>query len=392
MAPSILRHVLFAFLVLGTVVAAIFPFYASLFVEWKPGMLPWFVAGCFVAGVLIGVANYYVMNVILVSKLKRISEVAGAIARKDLTFQCSMQSEDTIGDIIKSFNAMAASLRDLIERASRLSSEVRTDSDGIRDQSQQIHDRIDELAARTREISQSIQALADATVEISTRGGEAAGQAAVAGQTAREGISLARGSLEGMARIHDRVSSATERVQSLERSAQDVGAIVQVIREIADQTNLLALNAAIEAARAGEQGRGFAVVADEVRKLAEKTAEATQQIGQMIAAIQSETDLAIAAIGDSMREARIGVEDARKVGDALGEIAGVIEGMVRGVAEIAASVRQQESAVGQVRLSLDAIETLNTATLAAAETGVVMSEKLTVQANSLDAAVKSFRM
>ena len=392
MQPSILRQVLFAFLGFGVVVAAIFPFYAGFFVEWKPGMLTWFVVGCFLAGLFIGVANYYVMKIVLVSKLKRISQVAGAIANKDLSFTCSMTSHDTIGDIITSFNDMAATLRGLIAQASSLSSQVRSDSIGIRGQTDQIRDRVHRLGELSRDIDHSIQDLDTAVAEIASRSQEAAKEAEQAGSTALSGIDVARESLDSMARIHSHVSGATTRVQHLAESTQQVGSIVAVIREIADQTNLLALNAAIEAARAGEQGRGFAVVADEVRKLAEKTSEATNQIGQMITTIQGETQLVIEAIADSMQEAQRDVDHARHSGEALQRIVDVIQQVVQQVGEIAQATSLQKSSVQRVRASIANIEELNAQTEQDTEQGVGMAVSLAAQANALDDAVKTFRL
>ncbi len=389
---SILRRVLFVYLAFGAVVALLFPFYAHFFVEWRPGMLPWFVAGCILAGLAIGVANYWVMNVVLVSKLRRISEVAGAIADKDLSHTCGIKSHDTIGEIIEALNHMTATLRGLIAQTSQLSSHVRADSDALHAQASRMHARVDTLNARSREIGAAIQSLEAAIAEISARSQDAAEQAAHAGDTAREGVNVARESIEGMERIHARVSSATELVDRLGRSSQEVGAIVSVIKEIADQTNLLALNAAIEAARAGEQGRGFAVVADEVRKLAEKTAQATTKIGQMISSIQSETGQTIEAIGQGVREAQAGQGYARRVGDALERIIQAIDRVVVVVGEIAQAAAAQKSAVQNVQENIVVIEELNTQTLAEAESGVTMTLDLSRQANSLDEVVKSFRL
>jgi methyl-accepting chemotaxis protein len=392
MQPSILRNVLFSFLGAGVLMASIFPFYAAFFVEWKPGMQGWFVFGCVIAGLVMGAVNYWVMNAVLVTKLKRISQVASAIANRDLSFTCAMESHDTLGEIIKSFNDMAAALRELISSASHLSSEVRNDTGEISAQSSQIHGRVDQMNSRAGEIAAAISNLEQAIANICMRTQSASAQASEAKRTALEGVGVAQESLAGMERIHDTVNNATTSVEKLGRSSQEVGAIVAVIKEIADQTNLLALNAAIEAARAGEQGRGFAVVADEVRKLAEKTTQATSEISQMIQNIQSETRQAIDAIGHGMTEASAGVGHAREAGAALETIAVSITEVTTQVGEITSAASSQRDAADQVRASIQAIEQLNSATLSDTERGVSLTAVLAGRANSLDEAVKSFKL
>jgi len=392
MQPSILRRVLFAYLGFGAAIAAVFPVYASFFVEWKPGMLTWFVIGCFIAGLAIGFANYWMMNLILVSKLKRISSVASAIASRDLTHSCAIRSDDTIGEIIASFNDMATTLRELIAQTSSLSGQVRGGSDALRGQAGGIHGRVDRLAERTRDISDSIQHLESAIADICNRGEDASRRTAEADSTARQGVGMARISIQGMEHIHDRISSATTRVEKLEQSSQEVGNIVAVIKEIADQTNLLALNAAIEAARAGEQGRGFAVVADEVRKLAEKTSDATAQIGQTIETIQHETRQALDAIGESMTEAREGVGHARQAGASLEHIIGAVEQVDTLVKEIARATSMQKTVAQSIYGNVQAIEEMNSQTLQDAEAGIAQAAHLAADANRLDESVKLFRL
>ena len=390
--PSILRRVLFAYLGLGAGVAGIFPIYANFFVDWKPGMLPWFVAGCFIAGLFIGAANYWVMNLVLISKLRKISQIAGTIANKDLSTTCAIQSHDTIGEIINSFNNMAGTLRRLIGQTSTLSSQVSNGSGLLRSQAGEIHGRVGRLQDRSQHISASMQELERAIADIFLRVENASRQAAEAGATANAGVAVAQESINGMGRIHDRVDSATQRVEKLAASTQVVGSIVTVIKEIADQTNLLALNAAIEAARAGEQGRGFAVVADEVRKLAEKTSEATSQIGQMIDTIQAETRQAIDAIGQSMTEAEQGVGHARRAGEALERIIEVVRQVDDLVKQIAEATARQESVAKDVHENVLAIEELNGQTLHDAEQGMSLAGELVKDANQLDNEVKSFKL
>ncbi|MEW5770037.1 MAG: methyl-accepting chemotaxis protein [Pseudomonadota bacterium] len=372
--------------------ASIFPFYANFFVEWKEGMLVWFVVGCVIAGVAIGFINYWVMNIVLVSKLRRISQVSKAIANKDLSFTCSMESNDTIGEIITSFNEMAATLRDLISRTSHLSSSVRDDSSAIHAQADHVHERVEQMNENAMEIGNAVRQLDEAISDISARTMSASERAREAGRTAHEGVDVAQESLVGMERIHATVNEATAFVDKLGRSSQEVGAIVAVIKEIADQTNLLALNAAIEAARAGEQGRGFAVVADEVRKLAEKTTQATGEIGQMIQNIQTETRQATEAIGQGMQEASAGVGYARNAGEALARIASSVADVATQVEVIAGAASKQRDSVELVRGSVHAIENLNGEILDDTQKGVALASKLAGSANSLDDAVKSFKV
>lgn len=392
MKPSILRNVLFSFLGAGVLMAGIFPFYAAFFVVWKPGMQVWFIIGCLIAGLVMGGVNYWVMNMVLVSKLKRISQVASAIARHDLSFSCGMQSHDTLGEIIDSFNGMASALRELISNTSQLSSQVRSDSVLISAQSNQIHDRVDQLNGSAVEIADAISNLENAINNICAATQAASDQAKEAKRTALGGVDIAQESLAGMLRIQETVNNATNSVEKLGHSSQEVGAIVAVIKEIADQTNLLALNAAIEAARAGEQGRGFAVVADEVRKLAEKTTQATTQIGQMIRNIQSETQQAIDSIGLGMAEADKGVGHTRDAGAALETIAGSVSEVTKQVEEISQAATSQQRAADRVRTSIRAIEKLNGETLNDTKAGVSLTTALAGRTNSLDEAVKSFKL
>jgi methyl-accepting chemotaxis protein len=287
---------------------------------------------------------------------------------------------------------MASTLRELISRTSKLSSEVREDSGAIHSQADIVHGRVEQMNVNTLEIASAVRLLDEAISDISNRTLSASERARETGQVAHAGVNVAKESMLGMERIHDTVNDATAFVEKLGRSSQEVGAIVAVIKEIADQTNLLALNAAIEAARAGEQGRGFAVVADEVRKLAEKTTQATNEIGQMIQNIQSETRQATDAIGQGMKEASAGVGHVRNAGEALARIAESVADVSAQVEVIATAASKQRESVERVRGSVHAIEGLNGEILEGTEKGVALASKLAGSANSLDGAVKSFKV
>jgi len=388
---SILRRLMLAYLGFGLAVAMVFPFYAAYFVEWKPGMLPWFVAGCVVAGLSIGVANYYLLNLILLGKLRRIAEVANQISRKDLTHHCAMHSADTIGEIITSFNAMSDNLRGLIGETGRLASSVNRDSheihaffDGVTHQLTEQSGQVDDIRGAVAELADTVGAIANHANATAARGRAAAEQAGA-------GNRIVQATIEGMEQISGRVAEAADAVESLRARSQQIDAIVHTIRDIADQTNLLALNAAIEAARAGEQGRGFAVVADEVRKLAERTTAATGEISTMIGGIHQMIDQTVKTIGEGAETASAGVGKAREAGDALSAIVSGSSEVTRLIDEIAQATDRQQSSVHQVGESITRIADLIGQIRDAVQDGTQRAQAMAGMAGSLHQSVAEFR-
>jgi methyl-accepting chemotaxis protein len=176
-----------------------------------------------------------------------------------------------------------------------------------------------------------------------------------ASQNAHNGAAVVQETIVGMQMIADKVRESAHTVEALGARSNQIGAIVGTIEDIADQTNLLALNAAIEAARAGEQGRGFAVVADEVRALAERTTRATREIGEMIKAIQSETSGAVLSMEQGVREVEKGMDSSRRSGDALEQILEGINEVTMQVHQIATAAEEQTAVTGEISVNIHQI-------------------------------------
>lgn len=355
MKPSILRNLMFSFLALGLVMGAVFPVFANLFVEWKPGMLVWFVASALAAGAIVGLANYWLVNWVLLSKLRRISQIATAISNKDISHTCSMQSHDMIGEIIRGFNMMAANLRDLIGEVANMSGHVNRDANTIQSLMSGVRKRFDAQQQTVASINSSTETLSETVAQISSSASQVSEAAHNASNLAKSGGNIVQETIQGMRRINESVTLGSSAVDSLGRKSDEIGAIVAVINSIAEQTNLLALNAAIEAARAGEQGRGFAVVADEVRKLAERTSGATTEISAIISAIQNGTGQAVAAMKSGEKQVVESVSLANQSGESLARIDRSVNAVLLMIQQISQAMEAEKSTSEEISLRMEKI-------------------------------------
>ena len=213
-----------------------------------------------------------------------------------------------------------------------------------------------------------------------------------ANQAAEHGSEVVAKSITVMHRIAERVQSSATTVEALGRRSDEIGAIVGTIEDIADQTNLLALNAAIEAARAGEQGRGFAVVADEVRALAERTTRATREIGQMIKAIQQETKTAVSAMEEGVHEVEQGTEEAARSGEALRNIQDEINSLHMQVQQIATAAEEQTATTSEISNNIHNITNVAQSTVEGARKTSSAAQHLTRLSGELERLVGQFKL
>ena len=237
-----------------------------------------------------------------------------------------------------------------------------------------------------------MQEMSSTVQQVSDNSNKAAEASRKAAETARNGGSIVEDTLSKMRAIADSVGQTARKVQEFGKSSNQIGEIIGVIDDIADQTNLLALNAAIEAARAGEQGRGFAVVADEVRKLAERTSKATKEITQMIQNIQTETKSAVEAMQSGTKQVELGVESTTKAGSSLHDIIKTSEEVGNMVMLIATAATEQASATEEINSNIEQIAKITQETATGANESAKAVHELSNLATELHSIVSKFRI
>ncbi|KTT04152.1 chemotaxis protein [Pseudomonas oryzihabitans] len=324
------------------------------------------------------------------SPLAQLVERAQALGRGQLSVRVETRSHDEIGELAHSFNQMADALASTVEQ-------VRGSSRAVTERSQQLSQLSEETLRRSAEQSSQIDSMASAVEEFSaTAQNIADGMQRTErlvqenAQQTRTGTQAMQGASGALEQIADSLSSTAELIKGLDDRSQQIGGIIGVISGIAEQTNLLALNAAIEAARAGEQGRGFAVVADEVRQLAGRTSAATREISQMIGAVQDETQRAMGAIDEGNRLMEQGLARNADVAQALRSIDQQVAEAVEQFSGIAQATAEQSTTATALSRNIQAIAVDNAAQRDAAEGLAGTAGELRHLAEDLSAEVGRF--
>jgi methyl-accepting chemotaxis protein len=290
---------------------------------------------------------------ILASRIEEIAQGDG-----DLTVRLAVTSKDEVGKVSSSFNLLMEKLQEVMLRVADNAEKLANATTELSTSASELARHSDMQQSQAVEVSTSMLEMALTVTQVSDNSNQAANSARQAGDLAREGGKTVESTVQVILDVAKSTRETALKIEALGKSSDQIGRIASVIDDIADQTNLLALNAAIEAARAGEQGRGFAVVADEVRKLAERTASATKEIAAMIATTQEETHTAVEAMHSGTIKVDAGVQSAREAGEALKKIISSAENVQDLITQIATAATEQASATEQVKTNMEQIADL----------------------------------
>ncbi len=323
--------------------------------------------------------------------IMRLLDELGSLADGDLTVSATV-TEDITGAIADSINFAIEALRELVVTLNEGAIRV----DGAARQAdmtaQQLDDATTEQSSQIEDASQAILSMASSIEEISGNAERSSDVARHSVDVAHKGGDAVRRTIEGMNTIRETIQDTAKRIKRLGESSQEIGNIVELINDIADQTNILALNASIQASMAGEAGRGFAVVADEVQRLAERSANATKQIEVLVRTIQADTNEAVVSMERSTTDVIGGALLAENAGAALEEIEQVSNQIASLVQNISGSARGQSAAAAAVTRNVDMLQEINSRTESSAKATTVSIRELAELAAQLRESVAGFRL
>ncbi|MEI6207437.1 MAG: methyl-accepting chemotaxis protein [Desulfuromonadales bacterium] len=324
--------------------------------------------------------------------VKNLSGQARQVADGDLRVNIDYRSGDEVGELSEEFRAMTENLRRTISMVADTSSQVASAAGQLNATAGQIATGAEEVAAQSANVATAGEEMSATSGDIAQNCQMASEGAQRASKTASDGAVIVERTVAVMGEIAAKVQETAKTVESLGARSDQIGAIIGTIEDIADQTNLLALNAAIEAARAGEQGRGFAVVADEVRALAERTTRATKEIGEMIKAIQKETRGAVVAMEQGVRQVETGTEEAARSGHALRDILEQVNDVAMQVNQIATAAEEQTATTSEISSNIHQITEVVQTTSQGAHQSATAAAQLSGNAAELQRLVRLFKL
>ena len=322
--------------------------------------------------------------------MRLLDEIAD-LADGDLTVTASV-TEDFTGTIADSINYSVDQLRDLVATINLTAGQVAAAVQDTQATAMQLAEASEHQARQIAEASGAIEQMAHSIDEVSANASESSAVAERSVAIANKGNEVVHNTIHGMDNIRDQIQDTAKRIKRLGESSQEIGDIVSLIDDIADQTNILALNAAIQASMAGDAGRGFAVVADEVQRLAERSSAATRQIETLVRAIQAYTNEAVISMEQTTTEVVRGARLAHDAGVALEEIEGVSQNLADLIQRISNAAQQQTSSAAQISLTMNVIQQITTQTSSGSTATADSIGNLAKMASQLRRSVSGFTL
>ncbi len=326
------------------------------------------------------------------ASLRSLGEIMGKVAAGDMTARYQVQSRDELGDLGKVFNTTVAQIRELIERVGQTVAEVERQAQRVESVSGESNQTVSEQRGQIEQVATAMNEMSATAQEVASSAEAAVGSAQSVNRETVSGRALVVAQVGGIQRLASEIEQSVQVINQLAGDSQAISQVLDVIKAIAEQTNLLALNAAIEAARAGEQGRGFAVVADEVRGLAQRTQKSTAEIEQMIARLQNGVGAAVNAMHASQALAEGTVGQSAQVEQALENILGAVGQIVDQNQQIAAAAEQQTAVAHDIDRNIVAINEAGQRTAEGAGHTEQASRELSQLVGRLQQLIGAFRV
>ncbi|MBV7496267.1 HAMP domain-containing protein [Pseudomonas sp. PDM24] len=313
------------------------------------------IIGSSALALLVGLIAAWVITRLIVAPLRSVIGVAQRIAAGDLSATIEVTRRDEIGQLMQAMQQMGAGLSSIVSGLQAGIEQLASSAQSLSAVTEQTNLEVSSQKEETEQVATAMNQMTATVHDVARNAEEAAQAAQTADGKVESGQQVVRQSMARIEQLADSATSASSSIESLSAEIQNIGTVLSVIKSVAEQTNLLALNAAIEAARAGEQGRGFAVVADEVRALAKRTQQSTEEIERLVSALRSAAQSSVQQIQNSGELVKLAVSDALQTESALGSIAAAVSLIQQMNQQIAAAAEEQSSVAEEINRSVTSI-------------------------------------